>query len=190
MEQNGSDGHIRVADLPAAPRVFEPTRIQEKHRMMFRLLAIGLKRAQVARVLNISTKTVSDWSLSALGKKAIEDIRTRLDTKAENVFDRLISLAPGAVDTLEGVLNEELDASIGQRIHAAEQVLDRAGFGAVKKIQTEGTHIRMTVDDIDRLKARAVSKGGMPIKDLQLCPQEAEIVEEEPTTLADTPQSS
>ena len=79
------------------------------------------------------------------------------DAHCVDVALHIKELAPKALAVLEDVLDNE-DASLGLRSKVAQDLLDRAGHGALNKFQTQVSHIHMTRDDIEQIKQTAIAE--------------------------------
>lgn len=78
------------------------------------------------------------------------------DIDAVDISQEIKALAPAAVKVLEELMDNDLP---NIKLKAAQDVLDRAGFAAVKTIQTANIHAHLTREDIDDIKKRAKDIG-------------------------------
>ena len=88
------------------------------------------------------------------------------DVKAMDISRDILETAPEALRLLKKVLAGEAivddkKPSVNAMIRTSESLLDRAGFGAVKKVATSNEHVFYTAEEIEALKARAMESGQM-----------------------------
>jgi len=141
---------------PTGSRQYEIERIQEVHREIVRRLVLGQKPRTIARDLGISPQTVSNVRNSSIVRKEIARLGMSRDKEVEDISKQIREIAPIAVAVLETALhNEEVPWPV--RFRAATDVLDRAGYGAVKKFQ--GVMAHLTKDEIEEIKRNAMKVG-------------------------------
>lgn len=139
---------------PAVNRRFEIQEMWERHHQICRLAVMGLKGKAIAETLGITEQTVSNTLNSAIVKRHLSVLRDAADLAAVDVAAEIKALAPLAVKRLREVIeNEDADAKL--QVTVSQDILDRAGHGAVKKTQSENLHAHLTMDEIEEIKARA-----------------------------------
>lgn len=139
---------------PATNRRFEIQEMWERHHQICRLAVLGLKGVEIARQLGISEQTVSNTLNSAIVKRHLSILRDAADLAAVDVAAEIKALAPLATKRIRGILEND---NAEDKLHAsvAQDILDRAGHGAIKKVQSENLHAHLTLDEIEEIKARA-----------------------------------
>ena len=130
------------------------------HREMLRRVAVGQPVKEIAEEMKVSPTTVSNVKNSHLGRTHFERIQERIDEGAIKVAQEIKRLAPEAIATMRDVMNDE-DSPAAVRIKAAADILDRAGYGAVKTTNVAISHGVFTPTDIDAMKRRAIEAGGL-----------------------------
>jgi FixJ family two-component response regulator len=93
-------------------------------------------------------------------------LRERIDTlqnEANNYIttarQRIDELSARSLDVLEGILKDKDDKTITPRlkVDVAKDILDRAGHGAVKKVESKNLHASLSKEDVDKIVGRAFS---------------------------------
>lgn len=146
-------GKVRMS-LPAENRRFEIKEMWERHHQICRLAVMGLKGKQIAETLGLSEQTVSNTLNSQIVKRHLHILRDAADLAAVDVAAEIKALAPLAARRLREIMENDatetkLQASVSQ------DMLDRAGHGAIKKVQSENLHAHLTLDEIEEIKRRA-----------------------------------
>ena len=135
---------------PTGQRKYEVQHLWELHREVIRRLVLGQKPKAIAEDLRITPQTVSNIQNSAVAQKEIARLRAERDEEVRDVQEHIAEIAPKAVEVLEEMLQENVPHNL--RLKAAQDVLDRAGYGAVRRsIELHG-HLRP--EDIDKIRAR------------------------------------
>lgn len=144
--------------MPAeAPRQYQIQQLWDVHHEILRRLIIGQKAVDIARDLNVTTAVISYVRNSEIGRKQLSLMRSAADVSAVDVAGHIKKLAARAVEVMEAGLDES--QTMGVRMKAAVDILDRAGFGAPKILRTENIHAHLTREDIDAIKQRARDEG-------------------------------
>jgi hypothetical protein len=142
--------------LPETHRQYQIEQMWDVHHEIVRLALIGMKHVDIASHLGVSPVTVSYTLRSPIVKDQLDNMRAARDIDAIDISQEIKALAPVAVKVLEELLEHELP---NIKLKAAQDVLDRAGFAAVKTIQTANVHAHLTRDDIEDIKKRAHAIG-------------------------------
>lgn len=138
-----------------AQKPYEVLTLQDNHREIIRLAAIGMKKAAIAKELGITAQTVSNVLNSSIVQQHLNTLHAQRDDKfAETVRD-LEELLPSAVEAYSDVLNKKVNTTPMQRIKAAGEVLDRVGPSKTSKVEHSGTTTRLTLRDLQEIKSRA-----------------------------------
>jgi len=145
---------------PSRRKTFQVQEMWDVHHEIARLASLGLKKTEIAKALSITAATVSYTINSPVVKDRIAILRGSRDAKTVDLAKRIQNFAPIALDLLEDVIKGNgagKNAPIGLRSKEANNWLDRAGFGAVKKVQAQVAHL--TAEDIEEIKKRAHEAG-------------------------------
>jgi predicted transcriptional regulator len=160
--------------LPETHQQYQIEQMWDVHHEVVRLALIGMKQVDIADHLGVSPVMVSYTLRSPIVKEQLKNMHAARDIDAVDIAQEIKALAPAAVKVLEELMESELP---NIKLKSAQDILDRAGFAAVKTIQTANIHAHLTKEDIDDIKKRA--------KDIGLCSdlgqrvidyQEAEVV--------------
>lgn len=136
------------------PRKYQIMELWDRHHTILRLLALGLTPKVIAEQVGCTVATVSNVARSELGKRQLRLLNGAADKLTVDILEDIKNLAPLAVAKLEEILsNDDSDKKLVANV--AQDILDRAGYGAPKVIQGNFTHAHLTKEDIEVLKARA-----------------------------------
>jgi len=140
-------------------RTFEVTKLWDIHKEIVRRLALGEKNTDIATQLGVTPAMVSYTKNSRIVEDRVAILQASKDADTVDLMKRIQQIAPKALDLLEGVIDgdKELGATIGLRAKTAENLMDRAGYGAVKKMAVGSAHL--TREEIEDLKTRARQSG-------------------------------
>jgi methionine salvage enolase-phosphatase E1 len=117
-----------------------------------------MKYVDIADHLNVSPVMVSYTLRSPIVKEQLKNMQSARDLDAVDIASEIKALAPAAVKVLEELMDSDLP---NIKLKSAQDILDRAGFAAVKTIQTANIHAHLTKEDIDDIKKRAKDIGLM-----------------------------
>jgi hypothetical protein len=161
--------------LATGNRRYSLQRLNQVHKEILRRHFVGQKAVEIAAELNLSPVTVSYTINNPLAKEMLQDLDAGADASVQDVPARIREIAIDAVEVLnEMVIDKGTPPAL--RLRAATDVLDRAGHGAVKKVEGRVAHGYFTSDEISRLVAEAKAAAGKgPIRTEVPCT----VVEEE-----------
>jgi len=123
-----------------------------------RLLVMGLRRGEIARMLGVHPATVTNVQQSPVCQAQLSRLRARRDESAVDMTQAIKELAPEALRTLEATLSCGLP---NVQLSAAKDILDRAGYTPVTKVRTENYSVHFTANEIDEIKKRAKEVGAI-----------------------------
>jgi len=138
-------------------RNYDIEKVWDSHHEIVRRLVLGEKPVQIANNLGITTQTVSNVRNNPIVKRLFGILHSARDASVVEIRNRIVNIAPLAIEYLETVLNNEL--SLGT--HSA------TGLGAAKTIienvLPKSTIVRvdetLTIETINSLKERARQAG-------------------------------
>lgn len=133
-------------------RVEQIEQVHHRAREVLRLIALGYANNEIAQMLGISQYTVSAIKNSPISQVHLQQLAEKRDNITVGVRRDLDSLSEKAVTLYKKVLNNEVEASIGQQIKVADAVLDRTGFAKVTSVQNLDKN-GLTVEQIEAIKA-------------------------------------
>lgn len=137
-------------------RAYEVEQLWDVHHEIMRLSLIGLKRKDIAAQLGITEQMVGYTLRSSIVERQMDNMRASRDVQAVDISVEIKNLAPKAVEVLEDLLDCELP---NIRLKAAADVLDRAGYAAVRTIRTDNVHVHFTPSEIEEIKKNAKEVG-------------------------------
>lgn len=131
------------------------TYLWERHREIIRRLVAGDKQVDIARDLNMTQGRLSIICNSPAFQNQLRRISEGADEVAKDVQTRIQELSNDAITVLEtAILNGKAEGlNLKTRAAIAQDVLDRAGHGSVKKVQS--VDIVLTGNDIEEMRSRA-----------------------------------
>lgn len=151
-DTNGSLGGLPIIK----GTYYELKELQERHKEMLRLLALGMSKKDIASNLGITVATVRHTAKSVLGQQYLEFIRGEREEATMDIQQQIDGLAVPAVDvirmTIAGKMEVELtDPKTGepvnietpvkneQRLKASQDILARhsKGYSPRQRISNE-----------------------------------------------------
>jgi hypothetical protein len=143
---------------PVLRKSWQVGQLWELHHEVIRMLLLGMKQCDIATRLGISDCQVSKIKNSQIVKERLALMGAARDVDTIELSKDILAVAPQALRLLKNVIEGEEEgksATIGLRTKVAEGMLDRAGFGAVKKVQSDNVHTFYGSEEIELLKQRA-----------------------------------
>ena len=143
---------------PVLRKSWQVGQLWELHHEVIRMLLLGMKQCDIAERLGITDCQVSKIKNSQVVKDRLALMSAARDVDTIQISKDILEVAPQALKLLRNVIegeDEGRQANIGLRTKVAESMLDRAGFGATKKVQTDNVHTFYGSDEIEILKQRA-----------------------------------
>jgi len=136
--------------------------MHEAHHEIARLKALGYKNVDIAEMLDISGTMVSMVINSPVVSEKIDQLVAARDAEAVDILTEIRNKAPKALKILGDIVDGDLNGvkpSIHLQAKEANNILDRAGYGAVKQVRQMGLVAHLTAEDIDQIKQRAIMNG-------------------------------
>lgn len=145
---------------PEMRKSFQLAEVHELHHEIARLLVLGHKPKEVAKLLNVSYATVINVKNSPVIQEQMNLLGGARDKETKDVAKQIRDLAPKAVQILEGVL-EDAEGQIGKalQVKTSLAILDRAGHSVPKNVNVKGVHAVVSAEDLERIKARGAEIG-------------------------------
>lgn len=136
-------------NTPAQPL----THLWERHKEIIRRLIAGERQKDIADDLGLSYSRMSIICNSPAFKSQLNRMSLDANAQAINVQDRITDLSEDAISILEDVLQDNNSGlGIKDQVKVAQDVLDRAGHSAVKKVHTMNE--TLTAEDIEEMRLR------------------------------------
>ncbi len=163
--------------LPMGQRKLQVTRLWEKHHEIKRLLLIGLGNKEIATIIGCTPQSVCNVRNSDIFRVEMAVCQTARDNAAIDVARVLKEDAGKSLSLLQEIRDGKLEGTpLGLRAKVAMDMLDRAGFAPVKKVEGKFLTGKFSPEDIDELKNRVREAKNLAISNGVI--SEAEIVEE------------
>ena len=135
-------------------RRYQIQNLWDIHHEVIRLAVLGMKHADIARELGITSVTVSTCLNSEVGRRHLATMRGARDAETLDLAVEIRRKAPVAFRLLQEYMeNDDFDPK--QRIAIAMDTMDRAGYGAPRIIEGRMVHAHLTADDLNEIKQRA-----------------------------------
>ena len=138
---------------PTDSRKYSITHLWSIHHEILRRVFLGQKAPVIARILGITTQTVSNTINSDLGKQILERMHEKGEDSVVDVKKRILEHAPEALNVVIDTMKDEQEDS-KLRTKLAQDILDRAGLGAPRKIEGEVTHALFGDADVLEMQKR------------------------------------
>ena len=156
--------------LPGKPRKQDVKHLWDQHHSILRMLAAGMRAADIARELDVHVATVSNVRNSPLAKEQLGFLHASADIKTIDVMGKIREILPKCLEVLEEVIDNP-SASDAIRTKNALALLDRGGFGPSRNVNVSGEHVvaHLSADQIERIKQRAMDAGMLtgPVIDVE-----------------------
>ena len=141
-------------------RKYQIKELRERHFEILRRALLGEKYTDIAAALNITPKNVQDVVNSDLGKEQLALMQSTRTAGATDIADDIAAVAPKSLRLLEATIDrtiriveqDPLYIPTGPVIKVAQDNLDRAGFGAVKKQEVRKTTLHFNAAELERAK--------------------------------------
>lgn len=138
-------------------RYYEVTDIWDRHHEMIRLMVLGWGNQEIASALGVTPQNVSDVRNSGIVRDRIAVLEAARDAATIDIAREIQEEAGASLNLLRDIRAGRIEASIGLRASIAKDLLDRAGYSPVKKIQGEIINAHLTREDLEEIKKRARS---------------------------------
>ena len=140
----------RKGDGPSSPI----KQIWQQHHEVIRLAVLGFGVMEIARMVGFTPAMIRNILGSEVVKRQMEVMVGAKDFDCLELKKEIESLAPLAIDVLRGIMENDNESS-RNRLAAATDILDRAGFAPPRVIQGTLSISHITSSELDELKQRA-----------------------------------
>lgn len=147
----------RKARTNGRRKTWQVGEIWEIHAEISRRILLGQKNTVIAEALECSPQMVSNVRNSPVIQDRLALMRGARDASTIDIARDIQEFAPEALKLLKEVVRGEgpgENASIALRAKQANEFLDRAGHGAVRREQH--FHAHLTTEEIEGIKQRAL----------------------------------
>lgn len=159
----GRSHGIRTPKKIDGPGKYDIKELWGRHKDVLRRVALGQSNVEIAKDTGLCLSTVSSTRRSTLGRAYHDELQARADGVTEKLLIRIKEEAPRALAVLTGIMENHTTPE-AVRARAAMDLLDRAGLGAVKRVEQRNLDLRLSLDDINELKQRAVRAGVISVE--------------------------
>lgn len=129
------------------------TYLWERHKEIARRLVAGDRQKDIADDMKITYSRMSIICNSPAFKNQLARLSMGADSGALDVQDRVTALSVDAMSILEDVLQNGENLPKKLQVEVAKDVMDRAGYGAVKKSAV--IQATLGADDIAEMRKRS-----------------------------------
>src|SRR3990167_368462 len=131
------------------------THLWERHKEIIRRLVAGDRQVDIARDLDMTQSRLSIICNSPAFQNQLKRISAGADEVAKDVQTRIQELSNDAMSVLETAIlrGKEEGLSLKTQTDIAKDILDRAGLGSVKKVQS--IDVVLSGADIEEMRLRA-----------------------------------
>jgi len=143
------------------PRKYQIEMLWDNHKEIIRRLALGQSAVRIAHDLRVTPSVVSYVRNSIIGRKELDNLQDKMDEEVVTMGRRIRELAPDALALVEAVINNDteyldgLTAPTHLRLNAAQDLLEKAGYAAPRRIEGSVLHGYIGRMELDEIKARA-----------------------------------
>lgn len=136
-------------------KTFEVNKMWEVHKEIVRKLLLGEKNSEIAEDLGVSEVMVSYTRNSKVVQSQLSIMGAARDADTIDLAREIREKAPKALELLEGIIEDNgTTHSMALAAKTAENWMDRAGYGAPKRIEALVAHL--TAEEIEGIKKSAV----------------------------------
>ena len=147
-------------DIEKDTNVKNLKRIRNIHKEIVRLAMLGAKNTAIADELGVTARLVHMVLSNPIIKEEMSKMQLQADTDTVDIAEQIHSGSKEAVVLLNKVIRgDEGDADIRTRVNAAQDLLDRAGYGKITKVQGRIQHGYSGQIGIEAIKRRAREVG-------------------------------
>jgi DNA-binding MarR family transcriptional regulator len=132
------------------------------HREIGRLMIQGFRETEVAEILGLTNRTVSYTMKSIVFQDYLTKLREKRDESAVDVGVRIKNCAPRALTYLEELVSGNINSeniTPNLRVKVCQDILDRAGYGAVTKSMNLELVGKLSYEDLEEAKRRIKEEG-------------------------------
>jgi len=147
----------RKRDKSKRSATWKCTEIQSIHHKIIQELHKGHSNRHIARELGVSEVMVSNVKNSPAVQDRLNILEAIAYQNSIDIRQEINDRAPEALETLRELMqNKQTTASLRAKI--SFDILDRAGFAAVRQVETKNLHAHRYIDDDDikKIKKRAI----------------------------------
>ena len=136
-------------------RKYEIENMWEHHHEILRRLTVGQSPGEIAHALGITTQTVSNIRNSEVGVIELAILKHGRDEETVDIGEMIRKEARESFLFLRRIRlgDEEMPATLAQKIHIAERMMDADSDTAkVHRLEGKTVHAHLTLEEIDDIK--------------------------------------
>lgn len=138
-------------------RVWQVSQLWDNHKEVARRLALGQQNVKIAAALGMTPTAVSIIKNSPVTKEYVDNLQGARNSDTVDVMNNIREMAPKALKLLDAIISgAESEATPALRANVAKDILDRAGYGAVKNLNVRSIHAVVSPADLEAIKRRAL----------------------------------
>jgi len=142
-------------------RVVQIQHLWDKHREVLRLIALGHGNKDIGQICGYSPQTIANIRNSPICRQHLEVLQAARDSTTVDVARVLLEDAPKSLQLLQEVRDGEHGAAVATRAQVAQDLLSRAGFPKITKLEGNVSHGIVTEEILERVKARRAGNGAV-----------------------------
>ena len=161
----GLDNFRDERTVPDHERKVSIKSVQDKHRIITRLLFLGHSNKNIAKAVGVTEHTVSIVKNSPIIKQQLKLMQGAADKDALDLHAQIAEIAPAALANIKEVV--ETGSLHGEGVNArtilkeSNNLLDRHMGKAAQTVKGLHAHAHFTADDIRQLRETALAEAGV-----------------------------
>ena len=141
----------------SARRVWQVAQLWDNHKEVARRLALGQKNVTIAAAVGMSPMAISNIKNSPVTQEYVANLQGARNSATVDILENIREMAPKALKLLDDIIQgKESEASPALRANVAKDILDRAGYSAVKNLNVRSIHAVVSPADLEAIKKRAL----------------------------------
>jgi len=139
-------------------KVFTVAEMSARHHEIARLLVLGKKNVEVAKILGVSPMMVSNVRNSPQVIEQMSFLSAKKDAAVVEISEQIAEALPKCVKFLADSIEDE-NVSDHLRSRNAFGLLASGGYGPSKNVNIKGVHAILSADDIRDIRNQAAEIG-------------------------------
>ena len=123
--------------------------LKTRHREIARLMLLGKSNNEISELIGISPTRISQIKSDPMFRGYLASLEERCDRQVMDVRQRLANLSHEALDVVEELLKDD-KSSI--QLAAAKDILDRAGYKPVEKVETVNLSAVLSPEELQAIR--------------------------------------
>ncbi|MEG0324075.1 MAG: hypothetical protein RR619_08765 [Raoultibacter sp.] len=144
-----------VGQPQICPRYYDPKNVSKQAQEVIRRHVLGYTKKEIAGVTGLTEMAIANIIKSNFGISQARNLQAAANYNAVEAAKEIRDMVPSALRVVNEIL-EDSDAPSSVKLRAAQDLLDRAGHAAVKKVDVRSTSLSLTADQLEAIKAKAM----------------------------------